>query len=225
VAVIADIQFGLRQLWKHRGYAMTAILTLAICVGANAAIFTIVNSVLLKPLPVPDSDRILLMSNQYPNAGTGVSSFTNSGVPDYYDRLRDMNVYEEQAMYNGTNQAFEINGSPELIRGMAATPSLFRLLRVPPAFGRIFEDSEGEIGNEQKVILSYPLWQQLYGGNIGAIGQQVRLSGRPFTIVGIMPKGFEFADSEARFWIPLAFTAEQKSDDFGTTTVGTTSAG
>jgi putative ABC transport system permease protein len=212
--VIADIQFGLKQLWKHRGYAMTAILTLAICVGANAAIFTIVNSVLLKPLPVPDSDRILLMSNQYPNAGTGITSFTNSGVPDYYDRLRDMNVYEEQAMYNGTNQAFEINGSPELIRGMAATPSLFRLLRVPPAFGRIFEDSEGEIGNEQKVILSYPLWQQLYGGNTGAIGQQVRLSGRPFTIVGIMPKGFEFADSEARFWIPLAFTAQQKSDDF-----------
>ncbi len=212
--MIADIHFGLKQLWKHRGYAATAILTLAVCIGANAAIFTIVNSVLLKPLPVPDSGRILLMSNQYPNAGTGITPFTNSGVPDYYDRLRDTTVYEEQAMYNGTNQAFEINGSPELIRGMAATPSLFRLLHVPPAYGRIFDDSEGEIGNEQKVILSYPLWQQLYGSNAGVVGQQVRLSGRPFTIVGVMPKGFEFADSEARFWIPLAFTAQQKSDDF-----------
>ena len=212
--MIADIHFGLKQLWKHRGYAATAILTLAVCIGANAAIFTIVNSVLLKPLPVPDSGRILLMSNQYPNAGTGIPPFTNSGVPDYYDRLRDTTVYEEQAMYNGTNQAFEINGSPELIRGMAATPSLFRLLHVPPAYGRIFDDSEGEIGNEQKVILSYPLWQQLYGSNAGVVGQQVRLSGRPFTIVGVMPKGFEFADSEARFWIPLAFTAQQKSDDF-----------
>jgi putative ABC transport system permease protein len=214
VSVIVDIHFGLKQLWKHSGYAATAILTLALCIGANAAIFTIVNSVLLKPLPVPDSGRILVMSNQYPNAGTGITAFTNSGVPDYYDRLRDMTVYEEQAMYNGTNQAFEINGAPELIRGMAATPALFRLLHVPPAYGRIFDDSEGEIGNEQKVILSYPLWQQLYGSNAGVVGQQVRLSGRPFTIVGVMPKGFEFADSEARFWIPLAFTAQQKSDDF-----------
>src|SRR5262249_43076540 len=75
-------------------------------------------------------------------------------------------------------------------------------------------ESESEIGNEQEVILSYPLWQQLYGSNAEVIGQQVRLSGRPFTIVGVMPKGFEFADSEARFWIPLAFTAQQKSDDF-----------
>lgn len=210
--MIGDIRFGLRLLWKDRGYAATAILTLAVCIGANAAIFTIVNSVLLRPLPVPDSDRILLMSNQYPNSGTGIPTYTNSGVPDYYDRLRELNVYEEQAMYNGTNLAFDIDGSPELIRGMAATPSLFRLLRVPPVHGRIFDDSEGEIGNEQKVILSYGLWQQLYAGKPVA-GQETRLGGRPFTIVGVMPQGFEFSDPEARFWIPLAFTAQQKSDD------------
>ena len=210
--MIRDIRFGLKLLWKDRGYAATAILTLAVCLGANTAIFTIVNSVLLKPLPVPDSDRILLMSNQYPNSGTGLVTYSNSGVPDYYDRLRDMKVYEEQAMYNGTNLPIEIGGSPELIRGMAGTPSLFRLLRVPTVQGRIFDNSEGEIGNEQKVILSYGLWQQLFGGK-AVVGQEIRLGGRPFTIVGVMPKGFEFADSEARFWIPLAFTAQQKSDD------------
>ena len=88
--MIRDVLFGLRVLWKDRGYALTAILTLAVCLGANTAIFTIVHSVLLKPLPVPDSDRILLMSNQYPNAGTGSATFTNSGVPDYYDRLREV---------------------------------------------------------------------------------------------------------------------------------------
>src|SRR5262245_29039727 len=145
--MIRDISFGLKVLWKDRGYAATAILTLAVCIGINAAIFTIVNSVLLKPLPVPESARILLISNQYPNAGAGAAAFTNSGVPDYYDRLREVNVYEEQAMYNGANLAIDIDGSPELIRGMAATPSLFRLLRVPPAQGRIFDDNEGEIGN------------------------------------------------------------------------------
>jgi predicted permease len=211
--VLRDISFGLKVLWKDRGYAATAILTLTVCIGINTAIFTIVNSVLLKPLPVPDSARILLMANQYPNAGVGATVFTNSGVPDYYDRLREMTVYEEQAMYNGTNLAIDIDGSPELIRGMAATPSLFRLLRVPPAHGRAFDDSEGEIGNERRVILSDGLWRQLYAGKPEAIGQEIRLGGRPFTIVGVMPGGFEFADPEARFWIPLAFTAQQKSDD------------
>lgn len=211
--MIRDIRFGLKVLWKDRGYAATAILTLAVCIGANTAIFTIVNSVLLKPLPVPDSDRILLMANHYPMAGTGITEFTNSGVPDYYDRLRDVQAFEEQAMYNGTNQSIDIDGSPELIRGMAATPSLFRLLKVAPIRGRIFEDAEGEIGNEQKVILSYALWQQLYAGKDEIIGHEMRLGGRPFTITGVMPKGFQFADPEARFWIPLAFTAQQKSDD------------
>jgi putative ABC transport system permease protein len=91
-----DIRFSLRLLWKDRGYATTTILTLATCIGANAAIFTIVHSVLLEPLPVPDSNRILLMSNQYPNAGTGIQAYTNSGVPDYYDRLRDVRVFEER---------------------------------------------------------------------------------------------------------------------------------
>src|SRR5438045_2218559 len=142
--MLRDIRYGLKLLWKDRAFAVTAILTLAVCIGANAAIFTIVNSVLLKPLPVPDSDRILLMSNQYPNSGSGSVLSTNSGVPDYYDRLRDVKVFEEQAMYNGANLAIDIDGSPVLIRGTAATPSLFRLLHVPPVQGRIFDDSEGE---------------------------------------------------------------------------------
>ncbi len=208
----SDIRQALRVLWKDRAYAATAILTLAVCLGANAAIFTIVRSVLLKPLPVPDSDRILLMSNQYPNAGTGAMG-SNSGVPDYFDRLRDMTVYDEQAMYNAANFAFEIGSSPELVHGMAATPSLFRLLKVPPLVGRTFDDREGEPGNEQVVVLGHGLWQQAYGGAADLIGRQVRMGGRPFTVVGVMPPGFQFADPEARFWIPLAFTDQQKSDD------------
>lgn len=211
--MLRDIQFGLKLLWKDPSYAITAILTLAVCLGANVAIFTIVNSVLLKPLPVPDSDRILLMANQYPKVGTGVAIFTASGVPDYYDRLRDVKVFEEQAMYKTTTETIEVDGVPEQIRGMGATPSLFRLLHVPPLEGRIFDESEGEVGNEQKVILSYGLWQQLYAGRSSGIGQDVRLTGRPFRVVGVMPPNFQFSDPEARFWIPLAFTAEQKSDN------------
>jgi hypothetical protein len=122
-----DLRLGLKMLWNGRAYATTAIVTLAVCIGANAAIFTLVNSVLLKPLPVPDAGRILLMSNKFPNAGFSEAS-TNSAVPDYFDRLHDVTVLEEQAMYAGRNLAVAFDGSPQLVHGMAATPTL----REPP---------------------------------------------------------------------------------------------
>jgi len=209
--LIRDLKFGFKLLLKDRGFAITAILTLAVCIAANAVIFTVVNSVLLRPLPVPESDRILIMSNQYPNAGAG-AVFTNSGVPDYYDRLRDVKVFEEQSLYKFASQTVEINHTAERILGMAVTPSLFRLLRIAPAEGRTFDESEGEIGNEQKVILSYGLSRQLYGG-ASALRHELRLSGRLFIVVGVMPRNFLFIDPDVRLWIPLAFTPEQKSDD------------
>src|SRR5207248_2785945 len=119
-----------------------------------------VNAVLLRPLPVPDSKNILVMGNQYPNAGATDS--TNSGAPDYYDRLKALTAFEEQAMYDSEGGTIDINGTSQRVSGMTATPSLFRLLHVQPYIGRSFLDEEGEIGNEQKVLLSYGLWQQLY---------------------------------------------------------------
>jgi predicted permease len=211
--MMRDIRFGVKRLLKDRAFTITALLTLAICIGANTAIFTIVHSVLLKPLPVPNSGRIVLMSNQYPKMGSGLVS-SHSAVPDYYDRLRDMNVYEEQAMYDGTSMTFDVQGSPTLIHGMAATPSLLRLAKVPPVQGRVFDEAEGEISQDREIVLSYGLWQQLYGGNPGVIGQQFRIGGGQHTIVGVMPRGFQFIDPEARFWVPLAFSPEQKSDDY-----------
>lgn len=208
---LRDIKFGVKLLLKDRGFTATAILTLGVCIGANTAIFTIVNSVLLKPLPVPESDRILLMANQYPNAGVGHSN--NSGVPDYYDRLRDVNAFEEQAMFVSVGQTIEINGTPQRIRGMSATPSLFRLLKVSTAIGRSFNEDEGEVGNSQKIILSYGLWQELFGGDRNLAGKEVRLSGRPYGVVGVMPPDFLFVQPETRFWIPLAFNPQQRSDD------------
>ncbi len=210
-ALLRDIGFAVKLLLKDRGFTITTILTLSVCIGANASIFTIVNAVLLRPLPVPESGRIMVMSNQYPNAGVGRGSY--SGVPDYYDRLRDVSVYEEQALFNNASHTIEINGMPERVRGMNATPSLFRLLRVSPLIGRSFNDEEGEPGRNQKVMLSHGLWQELYGGDPGAIGRELRLSGRPFTIIGVMPRNFLFVIPDARFWIPFAFSARQKSDD------------
>jgi predicted permease len=185
------------------------VLTLAVCIAANTATFAIVNSVLLRPLPVPDANSILLMSNRYPKAG--VVDFYFSSAGDYYDRRSEVTAFQEQAMFRFADQAIGIDGTPEQVPGMAATPSLFRLLGIPPALGRTFNDAEGEIGAEQKAILSYGLWRRLYGSSPKVLGQELRLSGRPYTIVGVMPMGFSFIKPEVRFWTPLAFSAREKT--------------
>ena len=201
----------MKALWKDRGFSTTAILTLAVCLGANVAIFTIVNSVLLRPLPVPESERIVFISNQYP--GAGVPEIWSVGIPDYLDRRRQMtNVFEEEAMFRSEDQTVDVNGTPERVKGMRITPSMFPLLRISPAIGHAFTEADGEPGNEQKVILSYGLWRQLYGGNKDVVGKDLRINGRPKTIVGIMPRDFTF-DAKVRLWLPYAFTEREKSDD------------
>src|SRR5438093_7573677 len=97
-----DIRVGLRLLWKDKAFTLTAALTLALCIGANTALFSVVHNVLLKPLPIPESDRIVAIGNSYPRAGQG--TLGSVGVPDHYDRLRGTTVFEEQALYNGRNQ-------------------------------------------------------------------------------------------------------------------------
>src|SRR5215831_11434072 len=184
----ADIRVALRLLWKDKAFSLTAALTLALCMGANTALFSVVHNVLLRPLPIPESWRIVLMANAYPGAGFDVG--TSTGVPDYYDRLRDTTVFEEQALYNSRNQTVDENGSPVRVRVTQATPSFFRLLRVAPFLGRTFTKQEGELGNEKKVVLSYALWQSAFGADRAAIGRDIRLDGQPYTVVGVMPQGF-----------------------------------
>jgi predicted permease len=204
-----DLRVGLRLLWKDKSFTLTAALTLAVCIGANTALFSVVHNVLMRPLPVPESDRILVMENIYPRAGADVGG---AGVPDYYDRLRDITVFEEQALYNSTNLNVDQNGVPTRIRAMNVTPSFFRLLRVPVQIGRAFDEKDGESGNEQKIILSYALWQTQFGGDPHVVGRDLRLDGQPYTVVGVMPQSFGFLSPNIMLWRPLAFTAEQKSD-------------
>src|SRR5256885_9044207 len=113
-----DLRVGLRLLWKDKAFTLTAALTLALCIGANTALFSVVHNVLLRPLPFPDSDRIVLMGNAYPGAGVGAAVGTYSGAPDYYDRLRAMNVFDGQAMYNSSSVSIDENGTPTRIRVM-----------------------------------------------------------------------------------------------------------
>ena len=210
-SLLQDIKFGAKLLWKDKGFAITAIATLALCIGANAAIFSVINSVILRPLPVPESERLIVGFNSYPNAGVLRAS---NGVPDYYDRLRELDdVLEEQAMFNNDGMTIGEEGDVQRVLGLNVTPSYFRLMRVEPILGRIFTEDEGEPGNEMKVVLSYALWQQLYGGDENALGRDLRVYGRRYTIVGVMPPTFEDLDPDVGLWRPLAFTEEQKSDD------------
>jgi len=207
--LILDIKLGARSLLRDKGFAATVVLALAICMAAYTATFAIVNSVLLRPLPIPNADAIVLMANLYPKAG--VTDQEVSGVPDYYDRLRAVTALQEQAMFDQADMTLKVNGRAEQVPGMEVTPSFFKLIGISPARGRAFTPEEGEIGNDHKVILSHALWQQLYGGDPSAIGHELRLAATPFTIVGIMPRNFVFLYPEVRFWVPLAFTAKAKT--------------
>ena len=116
-----DLRFGLRILWRDRGFAVTALLTLALCIGINAAIFAVVNSVLLRPLPVDGPERLATVYNAYPKAGVERAS---NGVPDYDDRLREVDAFEELALYRNAGVTIGIDGDPQRVSSMIARPSL-----------------------------------------------------------------------------------------------------
>jgi putative ABC transport system permease protein len=220
--VMRDLRAGARRLVKSPGFSATVVLTLAICLGANVAIFTVVHAVLLRPLPVPEPDRIVGMGDVYPTVTP--NDILSNDVPSYFDRREALTTLEEQGMFTYWFDTLVLDGGPQELRGMRATPSLFRVLRASPVLGRTFTDAEGEAGNDRKVILSYALWQRLYGGDPHVIGHSLRLAwtGNLYTIVGVMPREFSFFeqgydghDTSAQgiqFWIPLAFTDEQRSE-------------
>jgi predicted permease len=218
-----DLRHALRLFVAERGFSATVVLTLAICLGANAAIFSVVHAVLLRPMPVPAAERIVGMGDVYPTVTP--NDILANDVPSFFDRREALTTLDEQAMFTFWFDTINFDGVAEEVRAMRVTPSLFRLLGVPPALGRTFTDEEGEVGADRRIILSHGLWQRLHGGDPAVIGRELRLgwTGEPYTIVGVMPAGFSFFDrgydgharapgQNVQFWIPLAFTATQKSD-------------
>src|SRR5689334_10248658 len=206
-----DLRFAWRLLWKDRGFAATAILTLAVCIGANTAIFAVVNSILLQPLPVPHAEQLVFMGNAYP--GAGLAAAGSNGVPDYFDRLRETTVFQEQALYRERGVTLGGQSEPQRVTSMTSTPSLLRLLQVRPIRGRLFTDEDGEVGKTNKAILSYAAWQQWFGGEDAAVGRDLRLNGNVYTVIGVLPRHLVFLDPDVTVWMPVAFTAQEKSDD------------
>ena len=212
--MLQDVRFAVRLLWKDRTFTATALMTLALCIGGNVAMFSVVNSVLLRPLPVPEADRILLIYSAYPAAtGAGEEVRGSASVPHYLERVRELgDVFEEQALYDNVGFSVGGEGRAERVLGWRVTPSFFRLAGVSPQVGRAFADADGELGNEHKVILSHAMWQRQHAGDPDAVGGDLRIDGRPYEIVGVMPAGFVFEDESVQLWTPLAFTEEQRAD-------------
>ena len=199
-----------RTLLKDKVFTAASASTLAVCIAANLVLFSIVHSVVLKPLAVPESERLVFLYNSYPGAGAERGA---SGVPDYLERVAGVPALESLALYTMRNRSTGESGRPERVLLMEVTPSFFRVAKVPPLLGRTFTDDEGEVGRNDRVILSYGYWQERYAADPGVVGREMRIDGRPCTIVGVMPAGFSLMDGEARAWTPLAFTPEQKSDE------------
>ena len=210
--LLQDLRFAFRLLWKDRSFAVTTVATLALCLAANVAIFAIVDGVLLRPLPFAEPDRLVRIFNKYPGAGVTIA---DNGVPDYFDRRRDMPALETLAMYRRAGVTMSGSGLPdaERIQSMIVTPSFFRVLRMQPLRGQLFTEEHGEVGRDKVVVLTYGFWQRVLGGRDEAIGQDVRLGGEPYRVIGILPQGFKFIDPAVQLMRPAAFTAEEKSDD------------
>lgn len=210
--LLQDLRFAVRLLWKDRSFAITTVATLALCLAANIAIFAIVDGVLLKPLPFDEPDRLVRIYNKYPGAGVAIAA---NGVPDYFDRKRDTSALEEIAMFRqaGVTISGRGLGEAERVQAMTVTPSFFRVLKVQPIRGQAFTDAQGELGQEKVIVLSYGFWQRLFGGRDDAIGQDLRLGGEPYRVVGVMAQGFKFINPDIQLYRLAAFSAQEKSDE------------
>jgi predicted permease len=208
--MLHDVRYAARLLWKDRMYTATVVLTLALCIGANIAIFAVVDAVLLRPLPVPEADRLVIVYNSYPRAG---AVYGSTAVPDYFDRRRETTVFEEQALYSERGVTLGTEGAAEHVPEMRVTPSFFALTRAAPLLGRAFTEAEGEPGGARKVVLTHGFWQQQFGGDPAIVGRDLRLDGEPHTVVGVLPPAFRFLSADVQLYRPLAFSAEDKADD------------
>ncbi|MGA7555027.1 MAG: ABC transporter permease [Candidatus Acidiferrales bacterium] len=203
-----DLSYGARMLRRNPGFAAVAILTLAIGIGANVVIFSIVNGVLLKPLPFPDSGRVVTIWET--DANRNITRGTASAA-EFLD-WRDMNhVFQDLSAWRALYFTITGNGEPEQVWGSQVSANFFRMLRISPILGRDFAAQDGQPGHDQVVILSYGLWQRHYGGDSSIIGKNILVDEKPLTVIGILPRAFSLYGTVPEFemWKPFAFDRTQ----------------
>jgi predicted permease len=202
--VVQDLRFALRQLRKNPGFALTAILILALGIGASVAIFAFVDAALVKPLPYADPTRLVAV-----NESTAAFSQNPISYANYVDWKRLNTVFSSMEVFTGTGYAFNTPTGTEPVPGERVSAGFFSTLGVRPVLGRDFRAGEDAAGASPTVLLSYGTWQKRFGGRADVIGESVNLSGEAHTIVGVLPKDFQFAPRDnAEFWVALRPTRE-----------------
>jgi predicted permease len=208
--LVADFRYGLRILLRTPGFTLAAIVVLALGIGANTAIFSIVNAVLLRPLPYQDASRIMQIWHVPPAKSFPGMSFFSVSPANYLDWQSQNHSFEKIAAYGFDN--FNVGGGdrPEAIRGAAVAPGFFSILRVQPVLGRTFSAEEDRPGQGQVVILGHTLWRDHFAADPGIVGRNVVLDGQTYTVIGVMPPKFKFPDW-ADLWVPLAWSNEKRA--------------
>ena len=213
---LGELRVATRALLKRPAYAAVAAFTLALGVGANVAIFTVVNAVLIRPLPYPDSDRIVEIRHHMP--GLGMPNVQSSvGLIDKYQQ--SARAITRMAGYDLRLLNLTGSGSPERVRAVAVTPELFDVLATRPALGRPFLHSDARQGTTTVAILSHAIWQSRFGADPRVVGRTVQLDGQVVEIVGVMPRGFAFPDPETRLLVPLSIDPKVGFGSFGTASI------
>jgi putative ABC transport system permease protein len=205
-----DIRYALRQLARTPGFTIIAVLTLALCIGANSAIFSVLDTILLKPYPWPGSERLVYANNAYPLLRDPVGGVS---IPDYVDRRRDVKDFEDTAIYTRVSLNLAGESEPERVNAMSVSPSLFSTLASPAAFGRTFSEDDAKPGAPATVVLSNGFWKDRFASDPAVIGRAIRLNNRPVTVIGVMGPDFYFPDPDTQAYTPFAFTPAQLLDD------------
>ncbi len=201
--LLQDLKYGLRMLAKNRGFTAVAVLTLALGIGANTAIFSVVNAVLLRPLSYRDPDRIVTLTNP-PTTGKVITALDARlvSIPNFQDWHDQSSSFEAMAYYQGGEAGVTVGSAAEYAEVTRVSPEFFRVFAVEPVLGRLFTAEEAEAGGSGALVISYAYWQSHFGGDPQALGQTVGGLGRPLPIVGVLPPSFRFPD-KTDLWYPV----------------------
>jgi putative ABC transport system permease protein len=199
--LLQDFRYAMRQLRKSPGFTMVAVITLGLGIGASTAVFSVVDQVLLHPLPYPDSDRIVKVSQTFQGVSTDDASPANYLDWVSQNQLSQGQAFAEMAASRGWQGSLSMGDRPERIKGTMATPSFFPLFGVTPILGRGLGAGDAQPGNDHVVVLGYGLWQRYFAGDHAVVGRTLRLNGEQYTVVGVMPANFS-PDDYGELWLP-----------------------
>ena len=206
--LLRDIRYSARVLIRTPGVTLVALLTLALGIGANTAIFSIVNGVVLRPLPLTDADGLYVIQHGLVSDRTQLAT-TSPG--NFFDIQRESRLVQPMAAFSGATVTLTGRGDPERLQGIASSGSILQVAGVQPALGRIFTADEASEERPPVMVISHRLWRRLFNGSPDVLGQTLTLGGTPVTVVGVMPKGFSFPDTNVDFWAPERLSASQRA--------------